>query len=161
MTEQNVGGRPTKYEVKFNKQAYRLALLGCTDAEMAAILDVSESTFNLWKLTYKRFSESIAKGKSEADAKVAEALYKRACGYSHKAVKFATFEGQITDSQEYIEHYAPDTNAASLWLRNRQPKKWRDKPEVENGNNGGLTLDSIVANQHAITKLLMPEEGTK
>jgi hypothetical protein len=28
---------------------------------------------------------------------------------------------------EYTEHYPPDTGAASLWLRNRQPEKWRDK----------------------------------
>ena len=27
----------------------------------------------------------------------------------------------------YTEHYPPDTQAASLWLRNRQPAKWRDR----------------------------------
>ena len=27
----------------------------------------------------------------------------------------------------YTEHYPPDTQAASLWLRNRQPRQWRDK----------------------------------
>ena len=30
---------------------------------------------------------------------------------------------------EYIEHYPPDTQAASLWLRNRHPDKWKDRTE--------------------------------
>ena len=29
-----------------------------------------------------------------------------------------------------VKHYPPDTQAASLWLRNRQPQLWRDKTEV-------------------------------
>ena len=38
-------------------------------------------------------------------------------------------------------HYPPDTQAASLWLRNRQPAKWRDRQEV---NHTG-TLDQRLA----------------
>jgi hypothetical protein len=30
-----------------------------------------------------------------------------------------------------VKHYPPDTNAASLWLRNRHPQRWRDKIEHE------------------------------
>jgi hypothetical protein len=41
----------------------------------------------------------------------------------------------------YTEHYPPDTTAASLWLRNRQPSKWRDRQEV----NHTATLEQRLA----------------
>ena len=30
----------------------------------------------------------------------------------------------------YTEHFPPDTAAAFIWLKNRQPHRWRDKKEV-------------------------------
>ena len=30
----------------------------------------------------------------------------------------------------YVEHFPPDTAAAFIWLKNRQPHRWRDKKEV-------------------------------
>jgi hypothetical protein len=85
------------------------------------------------------------RGKLEADANVAERLYKRALGYEHEAVKI--FMPQGADSPvyaPYTEHYPPDTQAASLWLRNRQPAKWRDKIETENKNTINVS-DPVIA----------------
>ena len=31
----------------------------------------------------------------------------------------------------YREVVAPDTTACIFWLKNRQPKEWRDKSEIE------------------------------
>ena len=135
-------GRPTKYKKEYVEQVYKLCLLGATDAEMADIFGVAESTFNLWKKNYEEFSESIKRGKYIADAEVVESLLNRAKGYSCSDTKFATFEGQITDSQEYTKNYPPDPTAAIFWLKNRQPKKWRDKQEIE--HSGELQLPQIV-----------------
>jgi hypothetical protein len=126
-------GRPSLYMTKHADQAYKLCLLGATDAEMADIFEVSESTLNLWKQQHPEFSESITRGKAVADSNVAEKLYQRACGYSHPAVKIFMPQGAAKPVYaEYTENYPPDTQAASLWLRNRQPKKWRDKQDIEN-----------------------------
>lgn len=133
-------GRPTLYNDLMPEQAYRLALLGLTDEEMASALGVDPSTFDLWKAKYPEFLGSINEGKESADAKVAEKLYRRALGYSHDAVKI--FMPQGADHPvyaPYIEHYPPDTQAASLWLRNRQPKKWRDKTDVNQTVSGEIT----------------------
>ena len=128
-------GRPSLYMAKYVDQAYKLCLLGATDAEMADIFEVSESTLNLWKQQHPEFSESIRQGKAVADSHVAEKLYQRACGYSHPAVKIFMPQGAAAPVYaEYTENYPPDTQAASLWLRNRQPKKWRDKIDTENRN---------------------------
>jgi predicted transcriptional regulator len=86
MSQGEGGGRPTKYEVRFNRLAYKLSLLGASDKEIADSLEVSEATLYLWKNTYPKFSEAIKNGKEKADSAIAESLYKRANGYSHKDV---------------------------------------------------------------------------
>lgn len=124
----NEGGRPTKYKDDYDDQAYKLCLLGSTDKELANFFEVAESTINLWKLEHEGFSESIKRGKSLADANVAERLYKRAMGYEHKEDKIFNNNGEALVVGT-TKHYAPDTTAAIFWLKNRQPELWRDKPE--------------------------------
>ena len=139
--EKNVGGRPTKYDEKYNEQAYKLCLLGANDKEMADFFQVDEATLNRWKIEYPEFRESLTRGKIGADANIAKSLYHRALGYSHKETITATFQGKITDTMDVIKHYPPDTPAATLWLKNRQPKLWRDKQEIEHtGPNGSALL---------------------
>lgn len=125
-------GRPTLYRTEYDEQARKLCLLGATDAELADFFGVSEQTINAWKSAHPSFLESTTRGKLLADAEVADKLYQRALGYSHGAVKIFQHQG-VPLEVAYTEHYPPDTQAASLWLRNRQPKKWRDKVEGETG----------------------------
>lgn len=127
-------GRPSKFKEEYANQAYKLCLLGSTDKDMANFFDTSEQTINQWKKDYPEFLESIKRGKEIADATVAEKLYHRAIGYEHEDIQFATFQGEITDREIYIKHYAPDPTAAIFWLKNRQRDKWRDKQEIESTN---------------------------
>lgn len=124
----NNGGRPTKYEDIYCEQVYKLCLLGATDKEIANFFGIAESTLNLWKLNYSEFSESIKKGKIQADAEVAKSLYHRACGYEHPDVHISSYEGKITITN-ITKYYPPDTGAAMAWLKNRTRKQeypWRD-----------------------------------
>ena len=136
-------GRKSAYKEEYNQLAENYALLGATDKEMADLFSVTERTLNQWKKDYPEFLQSLKKGKNIADANVASRLYNRAIGYDCKATKFATSEGKITDSKEYIEHYPPDTTAAIFWLKNRQPEKWRDKKEVDANVNLGDELEGL------------------
>lgn len=128
-------GRPTKYKDEYCKQAEKICLLGATDDFLADYFEVDVSTINKWKIDHPKFSESIKKGKQEADLKVAESLYHRATGYSHPEIKTATHEGKITDTLEVTKHYAPDPTALIFWLKNRQPRVWRDKQELEHSGS--------------------------
>lgn len=132
-------GRPSKYNAAYADQARKLCLLGATDSEMADFFGVNEDTVHEWKKIHPEFSESITRGKLSADANVAERLYERAIGYSHEAVKIFMPQGAPGPVYApYTEHFPPDTQAASLWLRNRQPAKWRDKVVQEiTGKDGG------------------------
>jgi hypothetical protein len=123
-------GRPTKYKTEYCEQATKLCRLGATDEELADFFEVNTDTIYEWQKVHPEFSEALKKGKLLADAEVADKLYQRAIGYIGKTTKFATYEGQISDSMEVEEHYPPDTTAAIFWLKNRQRKKWRDKVET-------------------------------
>lgn len=130
-------GRPSKYKPEYAELATKYCLLGATDAELAGFFDTTEQTINAWKKQYPEFLESIKRGKEEADATVAQSLYKRANGYQHPDVHISNFQGVIT-ATPLTKHYPPDTAAAFIWLKNRQSKKWRDKVDHElTGKDGG------------------------
>lgn len=126
----NKAGAPTKYKPEYDRQAYKMCLLGATDDELADFFEVHVDTIHEWKKVHPEFSDSIKKGKQQADAEVSHKLFKRATGYEHADVDLKMFEGQIIVT-DITKHYPPDTAAAIFWLKNRQPKKWRDKQEIE------------------------------
>lgn len=123
-------GRPTKYKEEFNDQVEKLCKLGATDKEIADFFEIVESTVNEWKHTYPKFSESIKRGKTEADALVASKLFHRAIGYEHPDVDIKMYEGEIIETP-LVKHYPPDPTSIIFWLKNRQPGKWRDKQEID------------------------------
>lgn len=149
-----MAGRPTDYQESYNEQAEKLCKLGATDAELADFFDIAESTLNNWKSEYPEFMESIKKGKTLADAEVADKLYKRATGYSHEDVDIKFFEGQIIETP-LIKHYPPDTAAAIFWLKNRQRKKWRDKIETGITDGDGNDIHNVV------TLFQIPDNGRR
>lgn len=126
-------GAKTKYTSKYSEQAYKLCLLGATDPDLADFFEVAVSTISKWKLDFPEFSEALKRGKQMADANVSESLYKRATGYTHKAVKIFNDEGTPM-VVPYEEHYPPDPTSMIFWLKNRQRHKWADKHEIQQTN---------------------------
>jgi len=140
----NKGGRPTIYKKEYDEQAYKLTLLGAVDTELANFFDVAEATIHNWKLKHPKFLESIKNGKDIANANVAVSMYQKAIGYSHPEDKIFNNNGKPLVVKT-IKHYPPDTQAGSLWLRNRTSVagslgiNWRDKTEQEITENIKLT----------------------
>jgi hypothetical protein len=137
-------GRPTSYKPEFVEQGYSLALLGATDAEMAAAFDISVDSLNVYKDEYPEFSASLKAGKTAADARMAESLYKRGLGFEFTEkqpikLKEVTYNerGQRQKETERIEIVdvqrvvPPDTTAAIFWLKNRRRTEWRDHSPLD------------------------------
>lgn len=123
-------GAPTKFNTRMCPQVRKLALLGATDEQISDFLGISVATLNRWKESEPRFLSALKKGKEYADGQVAKSLYRRALGYSHKAVKiFADPKTGAEKIVEYTEKYAPETTACIFWLKNRRPDLWRDRVE--------------------------------
>jgi hypothetical protein len=132
-------GRPTAYSADIAEQCYRLALLGADRDQMADILLVSIGTFKEWLEAHDDLFAAVTRGRAAADAHIAQALYHRARGYSHPAVKiFLNKQGEPV-IVPYTEHYPPDTMAAIFWLKNRRPDLWRDKQDIDMSINGKVS----------------------
>jgi hypothetical protein len=135
-------GRPSLYQPDYPEQARKLCLLGLTNDELAEFFCVNVDTIHEWKKQHKDFSDAISAGKLKADADVAAKLHERAMGaewsedqaFKLKRVEYLDNGRKIREVEEVIvvqvrRAAPPDTPALSLWLRNRQPARWRDKPE--------------------------------
>ena len=92
--------RPSKYNPEFNTQVFKLALLGAKDTEIADFLNISESTLNKWKIDFPELSESLKKGKIQADTKVAKSLYKRAIGFRFDEVTYEDILDKVYEHDE-------------------------------------------------------------
>lgn len=123
-------GRPTKYDPKYDDQAYKLCLLGATDKELADFFEVNEDTIHEWKKVHPNFSESLKRGKIEADSNVGARLYERAMGFEHDSEEIKVVDKSV-ERVPIRKIYPPDTVAAIFWLKNRQSDKWRDKQNIE------------------------------
>lgn len=129
-------GRPTLYQPEYAQQAYKLALLGMDDAEMAAFFEVSERTLYQWKQKHPEFAQSILNGGEIADAEVAASLYKSAVGGAVVRETKTVVDESGKSSVTTVEAEAPgDTQAARWWLKNRRAKGWKDKVEIREDIN--------------------------
>lgn len=142
------GGRPTDYDESFCIQAEKLCKLGATDEELADFFEVTKQTINNWKVVHPEFFSSIKSGKQIADAEVADRLYQRALGYEHNDVHILTVSdgagaGSHVEQVPIRKIYPPDPTAAIFWLKNRRPKEWRDKQEIDQTTRypDGITIN--------------------
>src|SRR5690606_7678499 len=98
--------------------------------------------------------EALKKGKEVIDRQVENALLKRALGYEYEEVKQIIEKDEKGKDRKRIEkivkHVAPDVGAQIFGLKNRKPREWRDKRQVEhsgdmNVNNplNGLTTEEL------------------
>lgn len=126
-------GRKTLYKKEFDNMAYKLCLLGYTDDDLADFFEVTKQTINNWKHDHESFFDSLTRGKSQADAEVANALYNRAIGLVVKE-DAVTRDGNVVSLNKELP---PDASAAKHWLSNRQPKHWRKD------NDHNLNISSI------------------
>lgn len=130
MAKKNKGGAPTKYKEEYNDQAYKLCLLGYSNAELGDFFKVDERTIENWMKAHPEFFRSVTHGKDIADAEVAASFYKRAKGYDYTETreKIGDNGNEITTTNK---HVPADSGAAMNWLSNRQKKKWRKDPKVK------------------------------
>jgi|GEM_PF-556241 len=131
MKEKSANGGASTYLREYAEQVVKLCRLGIPDQEIAGFYGVDVATLRCWESEQPEFLKSVINGRTLADAEVADRLYQRSCGYSHVAIKFVTHKGIITDREEYVKHYPPDTQACIFWLKNRRPDLWREKVEIE------------------------------
>lgn len=116
---------------------------GLTDEDIAHNIGISRSTLKEWKKKIPAISATLNTNKAIADIRVENALFKKAigCTVKEKVIsKIKNPDGTVTETERTVERELPlDTTAGIFWLKNRKPKDWRDKQEVELSGNVGMT----------------------
>jgi hypothetical protein len=143
--EKRPAGRPTKYEEGFAHQAYvACSEGGLTDKALADMFNVVESTINLWKLEHKEFKKAVRAGKDSYDTREVEsALLDQAKGYKSIEVheEDIIVEGKVVEGSKKRRTVTKQIivpTSTIFWLKNRNPKRWRDIKAVEiSGLDGG------------------------
>jgi hypothetical protein len=135
-------GRPspfTKLNMELVKYMYET---GSTDKQVAERVGVTYQTINNWKKKHPDFFDSLKDWKDQADKVVEASLYQRACGYVDKEVKvFCDAKTGLVTQTTVDKRYAPDPTSMIFWLKNRKPKNWRDKQEIEQNSTININLD--------------------
>lgn len=106
----------------------KLSGVGKTLVEIAKALRISVETLCYWRNQHPELNVAFALGREDATDRVERALFERAIGYEHPTTKVVVVSGEI-HKVPLREHHAPDTAAIKMWLTNKRPKDWRDKPE--------------------------------
>lgn len=125
-------------------QVRKAAKAGCTEIEVADIIGISYNTLIDWQTRYPKFLKAMELGKSQSTKRVKRALFHRAVGYSHDAVKIFNDKGEPV-IVPYREHVPPDTNAAIFWLKNRKPDEWQDRTTTELAGSVTLVAQTLIA----------------
>ena len=140
-------GAPTLYREEYIPTAYKLALLGLTNEQLAGVFNVSLPSIEKWMRTYPEFKSAIKQGREPADGKVVKRLFERAMGYQYEEI---TYEKTVVVGEDgekipavkvktVMKQVLPDTTAQIFWLKNRQPSQWRDRHHTEvTGADGGV-----------------------
>ena len=88
-------GRSTHCLQSFNAQVDQQALLSTMDKKMSTFFGVTGKTLGKWKQKHPEFLRSTTRGKTMANAMVAEALFQRGLGYSHPEEKIKMLESRL------------------------------------------------------------------
>lgn len=154
-------GRKSTFNGKVQSTILRLIEDGKTEEQIAEIVGVSKSTINNWKGKHPEFLYALRESRQVADELVEAALFNRAVGYSHPEEKVFLSKDFGIVTHDTVKHYPPDTTAAMFWLRNRQPKEWREKtePDVNVTNNVNTLTDEQL--DEKLQRLLEKQKAAK
>ena len=108
---------------------------GLNEMQIAHNCGINRDTLYEWKKKYPEISKALNRGKEVVDYEVENALLRRALGYEYTEVTVEESD-RGAKRRESTKHMAPDVGAQTLWLKNRRPDKWREKPREDAGAAG-------------------------
>lgn len=131
---------------------------GLSETQIAHNVGVSRNTLVTWKNKFPEIGEALRAGREVIDYEVENALVKRALGYTYTERTYERIWNERV--QKYIKvntksvtkEVAPDVGAICFWLKNRRPKNWKDRPDLQMDSETLAKVDAILASITAMTK---------
>ena len=128
---------------------------GLTDVQICDNLGISVASFHNYKNEHLEFLEALKNGKEVIDIMVENALLKAAMGYEYTETK------ETGNALEITNKYAqPNTTALIFWLKNRKPKEWRDKQDIDLNVKGKLNINVTELSDEELDRLANDDTAT-
>lgn len=129
-------GRPPKYDPDRHPRLINVLYAdGWTDLEVAEAVGVSRKTLDQWRNRHAELGDA-KRSKAEANKIVEKSLYQRAVGLGFEEVT-QTIEQDAEGKTVGIKisrtkkQLAPSVTAQIFFLKNRMPRDWHDRHELE------------------------------
>lgn len=155
------------FKPEYYKEIEMYMKLGLTEKVVAEeIWEISTGTMDYWKRNNPKFMKCLKKGKENALAKVADALFRSAIGFEHPDTvilsgteKFYDDEGKVISSRTIpiyvptVKYYPPNAFAAQKILATRQRDIWADNLNINVNHSGSVNVQYLqqIENPEMIT----------
>lgn len=130
---------------------------GLTREQIAHNVGCSLSTLKDWCNKYPAISAAISRAREVTDIIAENSLYKTANGYTVRLAKtfklkkivFNEETGRKISEEEYLQegyeevHIPANVQAQKFWLINRKPEDWKEKPEGNDHDGGGTSIEVV------------------
>lgn len=150
-----------------------IELISSWRQEGASIKDIYEKigvdvrTFRSWRQKCPDLEEALVVGKEITNARVIDALYKRAVGFYYDEEQYDLVEGEMMLTRRYRRYCPPDTKAILSWLFNRYPQEWRaiqapidaDGPALQNAEDVLVKIRDAALSLPDASSLASEKEG--
>ena len=156
-TNKNKGGRPTKYDPDFARQAELLiSESGFSIVKLAKLFKVKDrQTIYDWMRAHEEFSCAIESGKDTwNNAKIKKALAQRAAGYRYtETTKERVVVGkddkgldveEMRVTKKVSKSMAPDVSAIKHWQNNKDSENFRDSKNIDITPKGKFGINWIM-----------------
>lgn len=109
---------------------YKLCVLGLKKKDIAMALGITPITLSKWVQTHPSVAKAMAEGSLVCQANVAEAVYKRAVGFTKTIEEVRVVQGEVL-RVKVQKYFPPNMQAAVYFLNNRAPNYWGSVKEVK------------------------------
>jgi len=136
---------PAKWNPVFLGILEKLFEKGCTQREIAEILNISKDTISYWLRTKETVKQAQERGEKEMIEKVKRSFYELAMGYSHPDTVILTNKVTKYDNEgkplysynkplkvPVIKYYPPNAFACHKILTIKDRENWMDVQKIEN-----------------------------
>jgi hypothetical protein len=134
---------------------------GLTNEQIAHNMGIGITTLTRWRKKHGQLESAIKTSKDVANILVENALFKRAIGYdADEITSYRDKEsGEMIITKRVQKHYAPDVRAISMWLMNRLPQLWRNRPDELADSTETQLSGFVEALAEAVKKILGTDGG--
>jgi len=124
--------------------------------EIAERCGIGTTQLYVWVKKYPEIAEAI-KEREIANSRVADSLYKRATGYEYEEKEIIQEPAddkrgkqisylKVKRTKKVLRRVPPDVTACIFWLKNRDPQRWRERPEyTANPEAMAKALEALVS----------------